>query len=63
MHTLLEFSVGDFTVLRELKELTNLVGDPDSLRGQIKFPDSELRRFSGEGNAFLEFAQSLFFSE
>ena len=60
MHTLLEFTITDFTMRRELKELTNFVGEPQFFCGRIKFPDSKLRGIGRKRDAFLELMQALF---
>src|SRR5262245_24671138 len=54
VHTFLELAVRDLIVWRELKELTNFVGDPDPVGDGIKLPHPELRGFGGKRNAFLE---------
>ena len=64
MHTLFEFIVGDFTVRRELKELTNFLGDPNPVGGGIKLPYPELCGLRGNCNPLLELIQrSLLFKQ
>src|SRR5262245_14333134 len=55
VHTFLELAVANLPLCRELKELTNFVGDPESVGGGIEFPRTEMGSFGGEGDAFLEF--------
>ena len=61
MHTFLEFGIGNLVLLRELKQLTHFAGHPDSIPADVEFPHTELPRFGRKCDAFLKFAQSLFF--
>src|SRR5262249_45802250 len=54
MQTFLELAVGNLLLCRELKELTNFVGYPDSVGNGIQFPPTEVRSFGGERNALFE---------
>jgi hypothetical protein len=63
VYTFLELNVANLTLCRELKELTDFVGDPHPVGGRIELPHPELRGFVGKGNALLELMQRSFLSK